>query len=209
MIPFGVLLQLIPALAGTPARPAGIAPEPGRSTIAPLVASGGIDWSSIRAQREAAVGDTARTRRSGPAIEYSGFYHTRLTLHRWLSFAMIPLFAGSYFTGHELLEKGDQAPAWARHLHGPLAAGTAVIFSVNTITGAWNLWDSRKDPSGRLKRYVHSLLFVAAGAGFVYAATKAEDDAAPGSSTLKSHRNIALVSMGLSVSSWALMLFFK
>jgi len=212
MISLGVLLQLIPALSGSPAQPAapiGHAPEPGGSFVAPLVAAGGIDWSSIRARREAAAGDTARTRRSGPAIEYSGFYHTRLTLHRWLSFAMLPLFAGSYFTGHELLEKGDQAPGWARHLHGPLAAGTAVVFSVNTITGAWNLWDSRKDPAGRLKRYVHSLLFVAAGAGFVYAASKADDDAAPGSSTLKTHRDIALVSMGLSVSSWALMLFFK
>jgi hypothetical protein len=160
-----------------------------------------VDWAAIRAQGDSVQQDTTRTRRTG-AIEYGSGYNTRLKLHRWLSFAMLPLFAGSYFSGEKILDEGDAAPAWARKLHKPLAAGTAVVFGANTITGVWNLWVSRKDPAGRAKRYIHSVLFLAAGAGFVYAASKAEEDN-------ESHRNIALASMGISISSWALMLFFK
>lgn len=166
------------------------------------VTSPAVDWSAIRTHGDSLQPDTAQTRRRTGAIEYSNGYYTRLKLHRWLSFAMLPLFAGSYFSGEKILDEGDNAPAWARKLHKPLALGTAVVFGTNTITGVWNLWASRKDPAGRAKRYIHSVLFLAAGAGFVYAASKAEEDN-------NAHRNIALASMGISVSSWALMLFFK
>jgi hypothetical protein len=166
------------------------------------VAPATVDWVALRAQSDSIAQDTARTRRPVKAIEYSNGYYTRLKLHRWLSFAMLPLFVASYFSGEQILDKGDAAPAWARNLHKPLAVGTAVVFGANTVTGVWNLWASRKDPAGRTKRYIHSILFMVAGAGFVYAASKAEDDE-------RSHRDIALASMGISVSSWALMLFFK
>jgi hypothetical protein len=151
--------------------------------------------------------DTPITRRPGKAIEYSSGYHTRLKIHRIGSFAMIPFFAGSYITGQKLIN-GD-APDWARRLHGPFAAGTAVLFGVNTITGVWNLWDSRKDPAGRTKRWIHSLMFLAADAGFTYAAIQAPGRRDTGSSAATRHRDVALVSMGLSVTSWGLMLFFK
>jgi hypothetical protein len=188
-----LLLQLLPA-----------APAP-----AALVTKSWVDWAAIREQTSAGH-DTTQPRRRTGAIEYSNGYYTRLKIHRVLSFAMLPLFAGSFITGDQIIRKGDDAPGWARSLHKPLAAGTAVVFGANTITGVWNLWDSRKDPAGRAKRYIHSILFIAAGAGFVYAASKAEDEsAAGGGSQNHAHRNIALASMGISVSSWALMLFFK
>jgi len=205
----GMLIQLLPTFAPMPAVSAAptaaqqVAAAP-KSGPGPLLRREWVNWAEVRA-----AADTARTRRPTPAIEYSDFYHTRLTVHRWLSFALLPLFAGSWVTGDQVLRKGDAAPSWARRLHGPLAAGTAVVFSVNTITGAWNLWDSRKDPAGRAKRYVHSLLSIVAGAGFIYAASKVEDDDAGGGRNLDPHRNIALASMGLTVSSWALMFFFK
>ncbi|HEY9382193.1 MAG TPA: hypothetical protein VIP80_01650 [Gemmatimonadales bacterium] len=208
----GLLIQLLPLFAPPPAAPtptAALQPYAEVRSPGPLLRREWVDWAMVRAQAAPPSQDTARTRRPTTAIEYSNFYHARLTLHRWLSFAMLPLFAGSYFSGDQVLRKGDAAPSWARRLHTPLAAGTAVVFSVNTITGAWNLWESRKDPAGRVKRYVHTLLFVAAGAGFVYAASKVGDDDEPGSRHLEAHRNIALASMGISVSSWALMLFFK
>jgi hypothetical protein len=83
-----------------------------------------------------------------------------------------------------------------------------VLFGVNTITGVWNLWDSRKDPAGRTKRWIHSLMFLAADAGFTNAAIQAPGHGETGNSATR-HRDVALVSMGLSVTSWGLMLFFK
>lgn len=147
--------------------------------------------------------DTPVTRKPTLAIEYSPGYHTRLKIHRISSFAMLPFFAGSYITGQKLTH--DDPPDWARRLHGPFAAGTGILFASNTITGVWNLWASRKDPAGRTKRWVHSLMFLAADAGFTYAAISAPNR----NGDPNTHRTVALASMGLSVTSWGLMLFFK
>jgi len=122
---------------------------------------------------------------------------------------MIPVFIGSYITGDQILKHSSDAPDWALNWHAPLATATAVLFGVNTITGAWNLWDSRKDPAGRTKRWIHSLMFLAADAGFAYTGMVLAHDARESESKRKLHRNVALVSMGISVSSWGLMLFFK
>ena len=153
--------------------------------------------------------DTVRRRKRGALVSYSGFYSARLTLHRVLSFAMVPLFIGSYVTGEQLIRKGPEAPAWARRSHGPLATGTAVVFGLNTITGLWNLWDSRKDPSGRFKRYLHSILFTGATAAFTYAGTTLAEDAEQSASKRSLHRTVALSAMGVSVVSWSMMLLFK
>ena len=68
---------------------------------------------------------------------------------------------------------------------------------------------SRRDPIGRTKRIIHSLLFVVADAGFAYSGIVLAHDAKESQQKRIQHRNVALVSMGVSVSSWALMLFFK
>lgn len=157
-------------------------------------------------------GSPAIPRRPGGeprAIEYSGFYNVRLKIHRYASFAMIPIFIGTYVTGDQVLKHGSDAPDWALNWHRPLATATAVLFGVNTITGAGNLGDSRKDPAGRTKRWIHSLMFLAADAGFAYTGIVLAQDARESDSKRTLHRNVALVSMGISVSSWGLMLFFK
>jgi hypothetical protein len=175
-----------------------------RGSPAGMAGRGDVNWMALR---DAA--DTGQVRRRTKAIEYSGFYRTRLGIHKWLSFAMIPLFVGSYVTGDQILKKSTDAPQWARNYHRPLATATAVLFSVNTITGLWNLWDSRKDPAGRAKRYIHVLLFIAADAGFTWAGVKLADDAESSQAMRMKHRNVALASMGASVTSWAMMLLFK
>ena len=157
----------------------------------------------------AGLQDTLRTRRPTQAVEYSDFYNKRLTLHRYLSFTMLPLFAGSYLTGDQIIRKADAAPKWATDWHAPLATPTAAVFTLNTITGLWNLWDSRKDPAGRTKRIVHGLLFMAANAGFTYAGTTLANQAEQDGGKRNLHRTVALASMGVSVSSWALMLVTK
>jgi hypothetical protein len=152
-----------------------------------------------------AVADTGRRRRF-QTIEYSDTYHTRVAIHRALSFAMIPLFVGSAYTGFQLRSKGYDAPKWTRDLHGPIAAGTAIVFGMNTLTGVWNLWEGRKDPEDRSRRLVHSVMFLAAAAGFTYVTTAGDNIYSSGKGN-HWHRDIALASMTVSVVSWSLMIF--
>jgi len=149
--------------------------------------------------------DTIRKPRA-KAVTYSDWYGRRLTLHRRLSYAMLPLFAASYFSGDQILRNGSDAPSWARNLHRPAATGSAVLFTANTLTGAINSWQSRHDPIGRKRRIAHGLLFTTASAGFVYAGTKLANDAEESQDKRLQHRNVALGSMGLSTVSWLIML---
>jgi len=152
-----------------------------------------------------AMADTGRRRRA-PSVEYSDTYHTRVSIHKALSWAMVPLFVGSGYTGFQLRNKKEAAPQWVRDVHGPLAGATAVVFGMNTLTGAWNLWEGRKDPAGRTKRLVHGALFLAAAAGFTYVTAAGDDIRAYGKPN-HWHRDIALASMSVSLVSWSLMLF--
>lgn len=145
-------------------------------------------------------------RRRRKAVVYSDAYGTRLMIHKTLSWAMLPLFAVSYVSGDQLIKKSGDAPDWARSIHPVAATSTAVLFGANTITGGWNLWDSRHDPNGRVRRYVHSALFLAASGGFAYTGTKLANDAQERQSKRNVHRNGALISMGVSTASWLIML---
>lgn len=151
------------------------------------------------------MNDTTRRRRP-PAIQYSDVYHTRVGIHRALSWAMVPLFVGSAVTGFQLRNKREAAPQWARDLHGPLAGGTAVLFGMNSLTGVWNLIEGRKDPVDRTRRLIHSAMFLAAGAGFVYVTAAGDNIHAEGKPN-HWHRDVALGSMTISLVSWSLMLF--
>ncbi len=149
--------------------------------------------------------DTVRRPRQR-AFAYSDAYGTRLTLHRRLSWAMLPLFAVSYFSGDQILRKSSDAPSWARSLHRPAATGSALLFGANSITGYWNLWEGRHDPNHRKRKILHSVLFTAASAGFVYAGTQLAEDAEQSQSKRRQHRNVALGSIGVSTGSWLIML---
>ena len=209
------IAHFLPALAAeplpVPERRAASVPaiEAVYSGMVPAIGPQRGDWRLLAGRSGGAPVDTARTRKRITAIEYGGFYHARLTLHRWLSFAMLPLFVGSYVTGDQVLKHSSNAPDWAIKWHRPLATGTAVVFTANTITGLWNLWDSRKDPAGRTKRYVHSLLFIAADAGFAYSGIVLAKEAKNSESKRRQHRNIALISMGISITGGGMMLLFK
>jgi hypothetical protein len=155
-----------------------------------------------------APSDTVRKPRR-KAFEYSDAYQTRLTIHKWLSWTMLPLFAASYVTGDEMLKAnaaGRTPKSWARTWHGPAASGRAVLLGANAVTGVWNLYDGLGDPNGRKRRIVHSVLFMAASAGFAYAGTQLADDAEQSQQKRIQHRNVAVASMGVSTFSWLLML---
>jgi len=70
------------------------------------------------------------------------------------------------------LLSGSNPAGWVRPMHGVGAGALGVLFGVNTITGVWNLVESRKDPRA-LRRILHSTLMLAADAGFLYTASLA------------------------------------
>lgn len=139
------------------------------------------------------------------AVEVSEWYSRRLTLHRRLSYATIPLFGFQYAAGARIWKKGRNAPAWARNGHRVGAATIAGVFTVNTVTGLWNLWDSRSVPQGRVRRYLHATSMLVADAGFTWAGAKLSEEAFTSFDKRRLHRQVALSSIGLSVTSGVLM----
>ena len=133
------------------------------AAAASLVAGTACRAQDLNLQMAVAASDTPRVRPR--AIEYSDWYSRRLTIHRWGSYTMLPLFAGEYYIGDRLLN-GVNVPSWYKPAHVGIAGALGVLFTVNTATGAWNLWDSRADPASRTLRYVHTGLMLASDAGF-------------------------------------------
>jgi hypothetical protein len=150
-------------------------------------------------------------------VEYSDGYMLRATIHKYSSYTMLPVFALQFYSGHLLLRERDgwqYAPDWAHRVHGPLAIGTAGLFTVNTVTGVWNLWEARADPEDRTRRTWHAVLMLAADAGFVATALLAPGEGPPPPVPVRNarhwHRTVAFVSMGAAAVSYSIMLpFFR
>ena len=151
---------------------------------------------------------TAGRRRPVP-VEYSEAYKVRARIHKIASFATLPLFAAQYWVGQDLYNhpgSSDSKKAW----HSGLAASTAVLFGVNSVTGVWNLWDGRKDTNHRTRRMAHGILMLAADAGFVATGLLAPDDEegrASSGDRRGTHRTVALTSMAVATVSYLVMLF--
>jgi hypothetical protein len=143
------------------------------------------------------------------AVEVSEWYGRRLTLHRRLSYTVIPLFAFQYAAGQQLWEKGDAAPEWARTGHPIGAVAIGSVFVANTVTGVWNLWDSRAVEAGRARRYVHAASMLVADAGFVWAGAKLSQEAETDFDKRELHRTVALSSIALSLASGVIMWLTK
>ena len=151
----------------------------------------------------AEVPDTTPRRR---AVVYSDAYGTRATIHRRLSYSMLPLFAISYFTGDQLFKNGPSASSLIRNGHRASATAVSVLFAVNAVTGGINLWEGRHDPIQRKRKILHSALFVAASAGFSYAGSVLANQAETSLIKRQDHRNLNLISMGLSAGSVLVMM---
>jgi len=192
MIP---LVMLVTALACPPLAPCPLLDpatrvQPGDSIVA-----------------RAVVVDTVHRRVK--AEEVSDFYELRLRVHRYASYATIPLFVAQTVAGNQLMQadkSGAAKPGWATGIHGAGAAGLGVLFTVNTVTGAWNLWDSRHNDVGRTKRIIHSVLLLAADGGFALAGSSGGDDASQSQASRNRHRDIAYASMGTALVGYGVML---
>lgn len=135
----------------------------------------------------------------------SDAYYLRLKIHRWSSYAMLPLFAFQYAAGAELFDKGEDAADWAEEFHGVGAAAIASVFAVNVVTGVPNLIEIWNEPRDRKRRLFHATTMIVAAAGFTATGILA-DEAENSPSGRRLHRNVALGSMGLATVSYLSML---
>jgi hypothetical protein len=151
--------------------------------------------------------DTVRPRPR--AVDVSDAYELRLRIHRYASYTMIPLFVVQSVAGNQLYQadrSGSTRPGWAETTHGAGAAGLGALFTVNTVTGLWNLWDSRDNEVGRTKRWIHSALLLGSDAGFTWSGIKLASDARNSQSGRDQHRRVSYISMGAALAGYAVML---
>ncbi len=164
------------------------------------------------------LADTVRRRPR--AIEIGPMYATRLKIHRIASFTMYPLFAAEYWSGSKIYnarQDGLRPSGLSKSLHTPLAIGIGSLFAVNTVTGAWNLWEGRKDPAGRTRRIVHTIMMLASDGGFLATAISANsakrDDRLGSVGSVATgrnrHRNIAIASISVALVGNVMMLIWK
>ena len=153
--------------------------------------------------------DTVRHRRPH-AVQMSDAAVLRLRIHRYASYTTIPLFVVQAVAGNQLYQAdqgGVERPGWAKSTHSVGAAGIGALFTVNTITGVWALWDQRQNQDGRARRWVHSLLMLGSDAGFAWTGIKLAHDAKNSQDSRNQHRKVAYISMGAALTSYGIMFF--
>lgn len=142
------------------------------------------------------------------AIEYSEGYETRAKIHKYASFATLPLIGTEAVLGQSLYNDPYSRTSPKRGAH--IAVGTAItgLFAVNSVTGVWNLWESRHDPNHRTLRLWHGIMMLGADAGFV-----AAYGTGPGGRNLinfdsqkQTHRTVVFTTMGVATASYLMML---
>src|SRR5437899_12118364 len=71
------------------------------------------------------------------AIEYSDAYETRAKIHKYASFATLPLFATELALGQSIYNDPNARTSATKNAH--IVVGTAItgLFAVNTVTGVW------------------------------------------------------------------------
>ena len=161
-----------------------------------------VDSMSVAA---AATDSVPRRRR---ALEYSEWYGRRLEVHRIGSYTMLPLFAAEYALGDRLESSHQPQPGWVKPSHVGVALGLGALFTVNTVTGVWNVWDARHDPANRTRRLLHAGLMLASDAGFAYTGAIA-GQATRSIDGRRRHRDAALVSIGVATVGTAMMWLWK
>jgi hypothetical protein len=155
-----------------------------------------------------ASADTVHKRRK--AVVMSDAALLRLRIHRYASYTVIPLFVLQSVAGNQLLQAdngGQERPGWAKSAHSFGAAAIGTVFTVNTITGVWSLYDQRANTDGRTRRWVHSILMLASDAGFTYTGIKLADEAKRSPSDRNNHKNLAYASIGTALVGYGIMYF--
>src|SRR5690242_786814 len=176
-----------------------VAPVTPGAEAVPSVFAAALDTVNPLRARVSIPTDTPRARPR--VIEVSDWYARRLTIHRYTAYGTIPVFTAQWIAGKKLYDESRAAPAWAKTVHRAGATALAGMFTVNTVTGLWNWWDSRMLAQGRVLRTVHAFSMLTADAAFTYAGAKLSNEAETDASKRRLHRTVALSAMGLTVVS--------
>lgn len=192
-----VLIVFLLITAAAP-RPASAQEQPA-DVAAPALADALRDPAIAASQQPAAARPVA--------VTYSDAYELRRKIHVYASLTTAPLFAAQYVIGDKLYD--GETSGSMRSAHTAVAAGIGALFAVNTATGAWNLWEARKDPNGRKRRLIHGISMMGADVGFLATAMLTPDDDEGGGERRALHRNVALASVGLASASYLYMLFTR
>jgi hypothetical protein len=178
----------------------------------PIVPPASTDLGTAALPRPGTQAPSAQTTAGRPkAVSYSNGYILRSKIHKYASFATLPLFAAEAVVGQKLYDE-NESDSSLRSVHSGLAYGIVGLFGANAVTGVWNLWEGRKDPHGHGKRLFHGILMLGASAGFVATAALAphEEEGERSSSNDRSlHRNVAIVSMGVATVGYIYMLLAR
>lgn len=137
------------------------------------------------------------------AVTYSDAYAVRAKIHRWASYATLPLFGAQYILGTKLDNGTGGEPV--RATHAAIATSMVGLFGVNSVTGLWNLWESRNDPTKRGRRLLHGLLMLGADGGFMATGMLAPTNDGGGNRDL--HKQVAITSMVVATTGYLIMLF--
>ena len=143
------------------------------------------------------------------AFEYSDAYRTRAKIHKYASFATLPLFATEFALGQSLYDTPSDSKKSA---HVAIGTGIIGLYGVQGVTGVMNLLEAKKDPNpaGKKRRLTHAILMLASGAGFAITPIVApgnRDELEVGSSSASTHRAVAFTSISIGTAGYLLMLF--
>jgi hypothetical protein len=132
----------------------------------------------------------------------------RQDIHKYASYATLPLFAAEYALGQSLPSEPGRSGSM-RGLHAAVGTGLVGLFFLNTATGGWNLWQSRHETNHRTTRFIHGALMIASTAGFVATASSAPSHHNPSSfdHDRTVHRNLAIASISVGTAGYLLALF--
>lgn len=176
---------------------------PALSQVAPAGATASMA-AAVDSSGPLAPADTGRRKRSH-SVELSDWYYRRLTLHRYISYATIPVFAAQWAAGSVIFPDPRNAPRWAKTTHDAGADLLMGMFTVNTVTGAWNWWDSRSEEKGRTLHTVHALMMLTADGIFSYAGSTVAKEAETSLEKRRLHRTLALIGTGITVGNGLMM----
>jgi len=137
------------------------------------------------------------------AVTVSDGYAMRAKIHKMASFATLPLFGAQWWLGTKL--ENQTGSETVRATHAAIATTMVGLFGVNTVTGLWNLWEGRNDPSKRGLRVLHGLLMLGADAGFVATGLLAPTNDGGGNQNL--HKSVAITSIAVATTGYLIMLF--
>lgn len=209
-----VVLLCAVATVSNAATPPGFEPEstislfPGRPTRVWQIDWSGSETKPMPLHADLASAMASTTNQTSPpprATEYSHAYQVRAKIHKYASFATLPLFATEIALGQSLYNDPGGGKKTA---HAVVGASIGSLFAVNSVTGAWNFWEARKDTVGRTRRLTHGLLMLGADAGF-FATYLTTPDTKHGEFTdsRSTHRTIAITSIALATAGYLTMIF--